>query len=112
MCENEGEPAVVHLRRIPNLRVLHLDDTNVSAGIVALQTSLLKCSIFFTGGAIIPGWTSYSPVASKQAEPKTKGKTTPKKPKLMKKAELLVNDLSRTRQRGSAGAEISSRGVP
>ena len=60
-----NDAAVVHLKKMTNLRVLHLEETNFSpTGIVALQTALPKCAIFYTGGAIVPGWTGYTPFAA------------------------------------------------
>ena len=69
------------------LRVLHLEETNISpAGIATLSQALPKCAIFFAGGAIVPGWTGYSPFAVPGAGPAAKAKTTAKKPKGTAKA--------------------------
>ena len=81
------DAAVDHLTKMTNLRVLHLEETDISPnGIAALQAALPKCAIFFTGGAIVPGWTSYT-VAAPQPDAPSRTKGSSKKPKPPPKAK-------------------------
>jgi hypothetical protein len=78
-----NDAAVVHLRKLTGMRLLHLEGTKISpASAATLAPSLPKCAIFYTGGAVVPGWTGYSPFAVPRAAPMGKGKTPPKKPKM------------------------------
>jgi len=81
------DTAVLHLKNMPSLRTLHIEGTKISpAGLAVLTQALPKCAIFFDGGAIIPGWTSYT-VAPPQADVPSRAKGQIKKPKPTPKAK-------------------------
>src|SRR5262249_10251287 len=53
------DSAVAHLKQIPSLRILRIQETKITAkGVAELQAALPKCAIFCDGGVVIPGATS------------------------------------------------------